>query len=192
MKKNQIMDIVLAAVVILMGILIIIDPTKMLQLAITIVGVFLIVVGVLRLIVYAQAKVQNNADVVVSIIYLALGVVFLVFTGFIMEIAKIFAILFSILLMISLLVRLVVTIMNRQNNKHWLVGIIVSALLFALSVVLMVFAITSEAEVVYQIIGGMILVEGLVALLEALFPPKVVVTVVDYDDVVDADVEIKD
>lgn len=189
MKKSQIMDIILAAVVILMGVLIILNPTEMLQLAITIVGVFLIVVGVLKLNVYSQAKVQNNTEMIVSIVYLVLGVVFLVFTGFIMEIAKVFTILFSILIMISLLIRLVVTITNRHNNKHWLVGVIVSALFFALSVVLMIYAIGSEAEVIYQLIGGLILLEGLIALLEALFPPKVTIAVVDYEEVVDAEID---
>lgn len=189
MKKSQIMDIVLAAIVILMGILIILDPTKMLRLAIIIVGVFLVVIGGLKLLLYANQKTQNNGELVATIIYLVLGIVFLVFTGFILDVAQVFAIIFSILLMISLLIRFIVTITNRHNNKHWFVGVVVSALFFALSVILMVFAITSEAEVIYQLIGGLILIEGLIALLEALFPPKVVVTVVDYKEVVDAEVE---
>lgn len=173
MKKGRFIDMMLAVILIAVGIVLLVYPTDSLKWVILAVGVILIISGVLKLIEYlATRHLQETGKLLISVLYIAMGIFMLAFTGTIMDVVKVFAIVLSVFVMISLLLKFVLAIVTKTSGQEWIVSVLVTGLFFALSLIVLIVIIRSDVEIIIQMIGVLFLIDGILALLEALFPTK--------------------
>lgn len=191
MKNNKITNIIVAIILLMGGALLLIFPEDTLRWIILIVGVILILTGLFKLKDYLDIRKKIDATPILlsSILLLLLGVIFVAFTGFVMNFILTFGIILSIIVGISILFKFVVTITNYSPTNLWKISMFSSTIFLILAIVMFIVLINSNGVDLIRIIGIFFIIEGILALIETLYPSEMIVEIKRESIIIEADID---
>lgn len=191
MKSNKITNIIVAIILLVAGALLLIFPEDTLRWIILIVGVILILTGLFKLKDYfdIRKKIEATPILLSSILLLLLGVIFVVFTGFVMSFILTFGIILSIMVGISILFKFVVTIMNYSPTKLWKISMLSSTLFLILAIMMFIVLMNSNGVDLIRIIGIYFIIEGILALVETFYPSETIIEIKRKGIIIEADID---
>jgi len=191
MKNNKITNIIVAIILLMGGALLLIFPEDTLRWIILIVGVILILTGLFKLKDYLdiRKKIDTTPILLSSILLLLLGVIFVAFTGFVMNFILTFGIVLSIIVGISILFKFVVTITNYSPTNLWKISMFSSTIFLILAIVMFIVLINSNGVDLIRIIGIFFIIEGILALIETLYPSEMIVEIKRESIIIEADID---
>lgn len=191
MKSNKITNIIVAIILLVAGALLLIFPEDTLRWIILIVGVILILTGLFKLKDYfdIRKKIEATPILLSSILLLLLGVIFVVFTGFVMSFILTFGIILSIMVGISILFKFVVTIMNYSPTKLWKISMLSSTIFLILAIAMFVVLINSNGVDLIRIIGIYFIIEGILALVETFYSSETIIEIKREGIIIEADID---
>ncbi|MDD2575368.1 MAG: DUF308 domain-containing protein [Acholeplasmataceae bacterium] len=191
MKNNKITNIIVAIILLMGGALLLIFPEDTLRWIILIVGVILILTGLFKLKDYLDIRKKIDATPILlsSILLLLLGVIFVAFTGFVMNFILTFGIVLSIIVGISILFKFVVTITNYSPTNLWKISMFSSTIFLILAIVMFIVLINSNGVDLIRIIGIFFIIEGILALIETLYPSEMIVEIKRESIIIEADID---
>lgn len=191
MRNNKITNIIVAIILLMGGALLLMFPEDTLRWIVLIVGVILILAGLFKLKDYVAIRKKIDATPILlsSILLLVLGVIFVSFTGFVMSFILTFGIILSIIVGISILFKFVVTIVNYSATKLWIISMLSSTLFLILAIVMFIVLMNSNGVELIRIIGIFFIIEGILALLETLYPSEMIIEIKREGIIIEADID---
>ena len=135
MVKKQTYNSILATTLAIVGLLLISYPREMLQAAVIFGGILFLAIGLLQVLNYLFLGKKDSQELINSLIKIGLGIVLLVFAGFVVETIKVFAIIFTAMFIINTLYRFIISLFEKGKLAEKIAYIVFTTLLVALTAI---------------------------------------------------------
>ncbi|NLN50612.1 MAG: hypothetical protein GX149_03190 [Acholeplasmataceae bacterium] len=194
MVKKQTYNSILATTLAIVGLLLISYPREMLQAAVIFGGILFLAIGLLQVLNYLFLGKKDSQELINSLIKIGLGIVLLVFAGFVVETIKVFAIIFTAMFIINTLYRFIISLFEKGKLAEKIAYIVFTTLFLVASTAILILAVTKADTIIIRLIGGLFIMEAILVLLEIIFPGPTIVILTEEEksEIQEAEFKIKD
>jgi len=194
MVKKQTYNSILATTLTIVGLLLISYPQEMLQAAVIFGGILFLAIGLLQVLNYLFLGKKDSQELINSLIKIGLGIVLLVFSGFVVETIKVFAIIFTAMFIINTLYRFIISLFEKGKLAEKIAYIVFTTLFLVASTAILILAVTKADTIIIRLIGGLFIMEAILVLLEIIFPGPTIVILTEEEksEIQEAEFKIKD